>query len=257
MSRKSKRTATGERLQKVLAGAGLGSRRKVVALIEAGLVKVDGVIVRERGARVDLRHQTILCDGRPVREPRKITLILNKPRNVITSSRDDRGRRTVMHYVRHIRERLYPVGRLDWDSQGLILMTNDGDLANLLTHPRYGVPRTYHVMVKGSLGSEVLGKLHRGVWLSEGKTGPVRSRVKKRSREGAVLEVTVREGMNREVRRVFARFGLRVKRLKRVRVGPISLGSLAPGSTRVLTDSEVRALRESARPSAPARKAAR
>jgi pseudouridine synthase len=179
-----------------------------------------------------------------------VTLLLNKPRNVITSVRDERGRRTVMDYVRGVRERIYPVGRLDWESQGLLLLTNDGELANLLTHPRFGVPRTYHAVVKGQLTPEILEKIQRGVWLSEGKTGPVRILVKKRDRAGAVVEVTLREGMNREVRRIFARFGLKVKNLKRLRVGPLGLGPLRPGQFRVLSPPEVEALRAAARASA-------
>jgi pseudouridine synthase len=172
--------------------------------------------------------------------------MLNKPRNVITSVRDERGRRTVLDLVRGIRERVFPVGRLDWESQGLLILTNDGELANLLTHPRYGVPRTYHVRVRGQLTPEILARLQKGVWLAEGKTRPVRVLVKKRDREGAVLEVTLREGMNREVRRIFARFGLAVKRLKRIRVGPLGLGSLPEGHFRVLDRQEVEALRASA-----------
>jgi pseudouridine synthase len=171
---------------------------------------------------------------------------LNKPRRVVTTVHDERGRRTVMDLIPAVRERVFPVGRLDWESQGLLLLTNDGDLANLLTHPRYGVPRTYHVIVKGELKPEILARLQAGVWLAEGKTGPVRVLVKRRDREGAVLEVTVREGMNREVRRVFARFGLRVKRLKRIRVGPLGLGGLPEGGYRVLSPAEVGALRAAA-----------
>ena len=152
----------------------------------------------------------------------------------------------MLDLVKDIRERVFPVGRLDWDSQGLIILTNDGELANLLTHPRYGIPRTYHMIVKGDLTGEILSKIQGGVWLSEGKTGPVRVFVKKRAREGAILEVTVREGMNREVRRIFARFGLRVKRLKRIRVGSLGLGSLHEGQYRLLSPGEVEALRAGA-----------
>jgi pseudouridine synthase len=141
----------------------------------------------------------------------------------------------------------HPVGRLDWESEGLLIMTNDGDLANLLTHPRYGVPRTYHAIVGGALTPEVLEKIQRGVWLSEGKTGPARIYIKKRLRDMTVVEITVREGMNREVRRIFAKFGLKVKRLKRIRVGPLSLGTLGPGQTRVLCTHEGEGRRASAR----------
>lgn len=236
-----------ERLHKVLARAGFGSRRKCEELIARGAVTVDGAVVREMGVRVDPTRQKIFCLGAPVRPERPVTILLNKPRRVVTTLRDERGRRTVRDLIAEIKERIFPVGRLDWESQGLLLLTNDGELANLLTHPRYGVPRTYHVLLKGRLTREILERLKRGVWLAEGKTGPVKVRVKKRDREGAVLEVTLREGMNREVRRIFARFGLRVKRLKRIRVGPLGLGKLREGEWRVLGPEEVEALRAAAR----------
>jgi 23S rRNA pseudouridine2605 synthase len=148
-----------------------------------------------------------------------------------------------MQYVQDIRERVYPVGRLDWDSEGLLIMTNDGDLANRLTHPRYTLPRTYHVRLKGEISGEVVEKLRKGVWLSEGKTGPVRVFVKKKDREMSIVEVTITEGMNREVRRVFAKFGLKVRRLKRIKLGPLSLGNLGPGQYRLLTHKEIELLK--------------
>ncbi len=239
-----------ERLQKVLAAAGFGSRRHCEQLIASGKVTVDGAVVTELGVKVDPRRHRVVCAGQPVRPQRPVTLLLNKPRRVVTTARDEHGRRTVLDLLHGVRERVFPVGRLDWESQGLLLLTNDGDLANLLTHPRYGVPRTYHLIVKGDLTGEVLSKIQGGVWLAEGKTGPIRVFVKKRAREGSVLEVTVREGMNREVRRIFARFGLRVKRLKRIRVGPLGLGALREGQYRYLLPAEVEALRASARPEA-------
>jgi len=239
-----------DRLHKVLARAGFGSRRKCEELIAQGAVTVDGKVVREMGVQVDPARQRISCGGDPVRQERPVTILLNKPKNVVTTVRDDRGRRTVLDCAPGIRERIYPVGRLDWESQGLLLLTNDGDLANLLTHPRYGVPRTYHAVVKGQLTPQILEKIQHGVWLSEGKTGPAKILIKKRDREGAVVEVTIREGMNREVRRIFARFGLKVKNLKRIRVGPLGLGPLQPGQYRILSPQEVDALRAAARASA-------
>lgn len=235
-----------ERLHKVLANAGFGSRRTCEQLIATGQVTIDRKVVTEMGVKVDPAKQKINCQGRIVREPRKIAVLLNKPRRVVTTTRDERGRRTVMDYVRDIPERIYPVGRLDWDSQGLIILTNDGELTNLLTHPRYGVPRTYHAVIKGHVSGDVLEKIQRGVWLSEGKTGPVRVLVKKRAREMSVLEVTIHEGMNREIRRIFARFGLRVRRLKRIRVGPLGLGRLGEGGWRPLRPDEVRRLKAAA-----------
>jgi 23S rRNA pseudouridine2605 synthase len=236
-----------ERLHKVLAGAGVASRRACEQLIAAGQVTVNGRVVTEMGFKVDPVKQKIAFAGQIIRPPRLVTLVLNKPRKTVTTTKDEKDRRTVMKYVEGLRERVYPVGRLDWESEGLLIMTNDGDLANLLTHPRYGVPRTYHAIVVGALSPEVLEKIHRGVWLSEGKTGPARILIKKRLRDMTVVEITVREGMNREVRRIFAKFGLKVKRLKRIRVGPLSLGTLGPGQTRFLSVQEVEALRASAR----------
>lgn len=245
-----------ERLHKVLANSGVASRRACEQLIAAGQVTVDGVVVTEMGTKVDPAKNKIMFGGQRIKPPRPVTLILNKPKKVITSTKDEAGRRTVMQYVAHIKERVYPVGRLDWESEGLLVMTNDGDLANLLTHPRYGVARTYHVVVKGQLTPAVLEKMQKGVWLSEGKTGPIKILIKQRDRESAVVEVTVHEGMNREVRRVFARFGLKVKHLKRLRVGPLMLGHLGSGAIRILSPQEIESLRQSvkvreARPQAP------
>jgi 23S rRNA pseudouridine2605 synthase len=234
-----------ERLHKVLANSGVASRRACEQLIAAGQVTVDGNVVTEMGFKVDPAKNKIMFGGQRIKPPRPITVVLNKPKKVITSTKDEAGRRTVMQYVAHIPERLYPVGRLDWESEGLLVMTNDGDLANLLTHPRYGVARTYHVVVKGELTPTMLEKMQKGVWLSEGKTGPIRVLIKKRDRDATIVEVTVHEGMNREVRRVFARFGLKVKHLKRLRVGPLALGHLGTGAIRVLTTQEVEALRAS------------
>jgi len=234
-----------ERLHKVLANSGVASRRACELLISAGQVTVDGKVVTEMGFKVDPAKNKIMFGGQRIKPPRPITLILNKPNKTVTTTKDEAGRRTVMQYVQHIKERVYPVGRLDWDSEGLLVMTNDGDLANLLTHPRYGVARTYHVVVRGELKPEVLERMQKGVWLSEGKTGPIKILIKKRDRESAVVEVTVHEGMNREVRRVFARFGLKVKHLKRLRVGPLVLGHLPTGAIRLLTPQEVESLRAS------------
>ena len=236
-----------ERLHKVLANSGVASRRRCEELISGGQVTVDGKVITELGTKVDPEKSRIVFAGQLVRPPKGVTLVLHKPRRVLTTTSDDKGRKTVMNLVPALRERIYPVGRLDWDSEGLLLLTNDGDLANLLTHPRYGVPRTYHARIKGDLTAEVLEKLQRGVWLSEGKTGPVRVYVKKRMQGGAIIEATIREGMNREIRRVFAKFGLKVRRLKRIRVGPLGLGGLGSGQCRMLTPKEVEDLKKSAR----------
>ncbi|MBI4564351.1 MAG: rRNA pseudouridine synthase [Planctomycetes bacterium] len=228
-----------ERLHKVLAHAGFGSRRACEKLIAAGEVSVDGKVVTQMGVKVDAERQKIKCADRYVKMPSRVVLLLNKPKGIVTTARDNLGRRTVLDLLGGVRQRVYPAGRLDVDSQGMLILTNDGDLCNRLTHPRFSVPRTYHAVLRGRLDDKIIDKLGRGVWLSEGKTGPVHVRVKKQERELSVVEVVVREGMNREVRRVFARFGLKVKHLKRVRIGRLDLGSLPEGRFRPLDGKDV------------------
>lgn len=240
-----------ERLHKLLAAGGFGSRRQCEDLIRLGEVQVDGRVVTEVGLKLDPAKHKIKCAGRYLRMRAPVTLALNKPRGYLCTSHDDRGRKTVFSLLEGIRERVFCVGRLDAESQGLILLTTDGELCNLLTHPRYGVPRTYHVLVRGVVTPELVARMRRGVWLAEGRTGPLHVRIKHRERskqkgETTVLEVTVHEGMNREVRRAFARLGLKVKRLKRIRVGPLELGPLSEGKYRVLRPEEVERLRRTA-----------
>lgn len=241
-----------ERLHKVLANSGIASRRRCEELIAGGQVTVDGKVVTSMGYKVDLSKNKVAFAGQGIRPPKLITVVLHKPRRTMTTTSDDRDRRTVMKYVENIRERIYPVGRLDWESEGLLVMTNDGELANLLTHPRYAVPRTYHARIKGEVTGEVIEKLRKGIWLSEGKTGPVRVYVKKKDRVMSIVEVTITEGMNREVRRVFAKFGLKVRRLKRIKLGSITLGPLAPGHYRVLTPKEIESIKAPVAARAPA-----
>ncbi len=231
-----------ERLHKVLANAGFGSRRKCEQFIREGLVQVDGKTIAEMGVKVDPQVHRIKCDGRYLRAERRVVYVLNKPARVICTTHDERGRRTVVDLMHGVRERVYPVGRLDSPSQGLVVMTNDGDLCNRLTHPRYGVARTYHVVVKGDVNGEIVEKMSRGVWLSEGKTGPLRVAIKKRDHGLTILEATIHEGMNREIRRVFARFGLEVERLKRIKIGDLSLAGLPEGHHRPLGERDIELL---------------
>lgn len=245
-----------ERLHKLLAAGGFGSRRQCEQMIRLGEVQVDGRTVTEVGLKVDPETQKIKCAGRYLKPTRRVTYLLNKPRGYLCTAKDEKGRKTVHHLIPGVRERLFTVGRLDAESQGLLLLTNDGDLCNLLTHPRYQVPRTYHLLVRGPVSSELIARMRKGVWLAEGKTGPVVARVKHRERsksrgEQTVLEVTVYEGMNREIRRIFARYGLRVKRLKRIRLGPLQLGPLSEGQSRQLTDEEVERLKRTAMAAQP------
>ena len=227
-----------ERLHKVLAHAGFGSRRSCEEMILAGEVMVDGKPVEELGVKVDPAKQKIVCQGRPVQAEAPIVIAVNKPRGYVSTTRDEHGRKKVTDLV-PFKMRLYPAGRLDADSQGLIILTNDGGLCDRLTHPRYGVNKTYHVVVRGYLKGEVMDRIRKGVWLSEGKTSPAKLRMIQRNRDRTVVEVTLSEGRNREVRRIFARFGLKVRRLKRIRVGGFSLGRLKEGEWRQLVPRDL------------------
>ncbi len=229
------------RLQKILAERGVASRRKSEALIAAGRVSVDGKVVSELGARV-AESARIALDGSPVAlpSPRRYVL-LNKPRGVIATARDERGRSTVTGLV-GARERLYPVGRLDADSEGLLLLTNDGPWAHRVLHPRFGGEREYEVTLHGVVTADAVAALRRGVRLAEGVARASGVRVLRRGPRDATLRLVLRTGWKRQVRRMCAALGLRVLRLERVRLGPLRLGRLPPGTWRELTGREVRAL---------------
>lgn len=238
--------ARPERLQKVLAAAGLGSRRECEELILAGRVEVDRKVVTELGTRVDRARQEIRVDGAPLRRPRWVYYAVNKPPGVVSTRRDPAGRPRVTDLVPEHRERLFPVGRLDLGSEGLMLLTNDGELANRLTHPRYGVPKTYRVQVAGVPDRDVLVELRRGVRLAEGRVHAEFARLKSRHKKSAILEIVLREGRNREIRRMLARLGHKVIRLARIAVGPIRLGDLPRGGYRALEPDELDQLRRAA-----------
>lgn len=232
-----------ERLQKVLAAAGIGSRRKCEELIAAGRVTVDDRAITEQGTKVDPDAVEICVDGEPLRRSRRLYYMVNKPTGVVSTSRDPSGRPRVIDLLPSD-ERLFTVGRLDLSSEGLILATNDGELANLLAHPRYGVEKTYHAQVVGVPEREVLDRLRQGVHLAEGFAHAKRVTVKSQHKQSALLEIVLDEGRNREVRRLLARVGHKVLRLKRVGLGPLRLGDLAPGEFRPLRREEVRALKD-------------
>jgi 23S rRNA pseudouridine2605 synthase len=238
-----------ERLNKLLAHAGLGSRRHCEELITAGRVSVDGRAVRDLGTKVDPVQQRVAVDGRPVRLERHVYWLVNKPRGYLCTNYDPAGRPRVIDLVPHVSQRVYTVGRLDEESEGLVLLTNDGDLANRLLHPRFGVEKTYLVQVAGRPTRDDLQKLLKGVWLSEGH---VRARRVKRLRqqgESTWLEVVLTEGKNREIRRMLARLGHKVLRLRRVAFGPIPLGRLRSGKSRPVMGRELAQLRQAAEPS--------
>jgi 23S rRNA pseudouridine2605 synthase len=236
-----------ERLQKILSAAGVVSRRAAEALIRAGRVTVNGVEVRELGTRADAQRDTIAVDGERIPAPGgRRTVLVHKPRGVVSTLVDPAGRLTVAGLFAPASGRLYPVGRLDVNTSGLLLMTNDGALAAALLHPRRAVPRVYHAKVRGTPGEEALTRLRRGVRLEEGRTAPARVRVLERLPAKTWLEITVSEGRWRLVRRMCQAVGHPVEKLARVRLGPLALGALPPGAWRELDARELAALRAAA-----------
>jgi 23S rRNA pseudouridine2605 synthase len=234
-----------ERLQKVLAAAGLGSRRSCEELITTGRVEVDRKVVTELGTRVDRLRQEIRVDGERLPDPRRVVYMLYKPVGVVTTNFDPSGRPRVVDLVPGD-QRLFAIGRLDRMSEGLILVTNDGELANLLAHPRYGVEKKYLVQVAGVPTPETIEKLRKGIQLAEGTARAQHVHLKSQHKLSAVLEMVLDEGKNREIRRMLAQLGHKVHQLKRVGVGKMTLGGLLPGQHRQLTWSEVEALRKDA-----------
>jgi 23S rRNA pseudouridine2605 synthase len=230
-----------ERLQKALAAAGLGSRRKCEEMIETGRVTVNGEIATI-GDRVDIDTDKVAVNGISIDlKTEKKYYLLNKPAGFITTVRDTRGRPTVMHLIKE-KERLFPVGRLDKNTRGLLLITNDGYLAQKMTHPSHGIEKTYLVQVQGNLTSQWLQKLRKGVVLEEGKTMPARVRVLRQAADRALLEMTIHEGKKRQIRRMLAALGLEVLDLMRTKVGPLTLHGVEEGSYRSLTPQEIRKL---------------
>jgi 23S rRNA pseudouridine2605 synthase len=230
----------GVRLQKVLAAAGVGSRRSCEEMIGAGRVEVDGEVVRRFGARVDPKTQVIRVDGKRIPASEDLVyLALNKPVGVVSTMSDDRGRKTIADLVGDRTERLFHVGRLDYDTEGLILLTNDGELAHRLAHPRYGVLKTYLADVRGPVPRDLARRMTTGVELEDGTVTADRFRVVEQAGPRVLVEVTLHEGRKHVVRRMLAEVGHPVSRLVRTQVGPISLGSLRQGTTRRLSTAEV------------------
>jgi len=246
----------GERLQKVLAAAGVDSRRDCEELIREGRVQVDGQVVTELGTRVDPLRQEIRVDTEVLRQPRRLYYAVNKPINVVTTNFDPSGRPRVIDLV-PTEERVFAVGRLDRASEGLILVTNDGDFSNRITHPRYGVEKTYLVRVAGQPTTAELDRLKKGVYLSDGFCRVQSITAKKRQGKSTDLVMVLDEGRNRELRRVLARVGHKVLRLKRIAVGPIKLGDLPTGAWRKLMPAEVENLLHLAKEKRKAGKAKR
>jgi 23S rRNA pseudouridine2605 synthase len=232
----------GIRLQKVMAQAGLASRRACEEMIAAGRVSVNGDVA-ELGRRVDPAHDHVTLDGVPVVvDTTLVHWLLNKPAGYVTTAHDPQGRHTVLDLVPDV-PRVFPVGRLDRDTEGLLVLTNDGELAQLLTHPRHGVEKEYFAEVEGTPAPGALRALRQGVELDDGRTRPARARLVQESESGtSALEIVVKEGRTRMVRRMCSAVGHPVRRLVRTRIGPLRDPRLAPGTWRVLRPDEVRAL---------------
>jgi pseudouridine synthase len=235
---------TFERIQKILAKAGIASRREAERMVIEGRVAVNGKIIDTLGFKADPSKDSIRVDGkRLTRFEPKVTLLLNKPRGYLSTVKDPQGRPTVMDLLKKVKRRIYPVGRLDFDAEGLLLLTNDGDLAHLLSHPRFSISRTYWAKVEGVPDEKRLAQLKSGVMLEDGKASVVSSSILRQGEKNSWIRVVVTEGRNRLVKRIFSAIGHPVLKLKRVGFGPIQLGDLPIGQLRYLTPMEVEDLK--------------
>ena len=231
-----------ERLQKFLAEAGVASRRAGEQIILAGRVAVNGEIVKELGFKVDAARDRVTLDHRPLRPKRKIYLALNKPRGLVCSRNDELGRPTIYQLLPAEWGHLHSVGRLDFNSEGLLFLTNDGEFSLHLTHPRFGVRKKYLATVEGRLEHEVLRRLTQGVWYQGERFKAEQARLVSGSQSQSLVELTLAEGKYREVRRLFESQGRTVKLLQRIQIGKIKLGELRPGKWRTLTEPEIKSL---------------
>ncbi len=232
-----------ERLQKIISAAGITSRRASETLILNGQVAVNGVVVTELGSKADPSKDTITVDGKPLKiGAQRLYILLNKPPGYITALKDGQGRPLVTDLLRDVPDRVYPVGRLDYNTEGLLLLTNDGEWANRLMHPRHEIEKEYHVRVRGKVIDQQLKRLAEGVELEEGRTAPAVVNLVKSGEQNDWISVAIHEGRNRQVRRMCEAVSLSVVRLKRIRYGTLMLGTLRAGKFRYLSDSEVREL---------------
>ncbi|MBW2472358.1 MAG: rRNA pseudouridine synthase [Deltaproteobacteria bacterium] len=230
-----------ERLQKILAQAGIASRRKAEELIREGKVRVDGMVVTEMGVRVDPATQKIECNGRPVFSlEKKVYILLHKPAGYLSTVRDPQGRPIVSDLLPNIKERIYPVGRLDLDTEGALLLTNDGELAQAVLHPSREVKKTYVAKIKGRPGSKKLAALSRGIELEGKKTWPAEITVLTSEKQTTTIQIIIHEGRKRQVRKMFEAVGHPVLQLKRIAYGQLALGELKPGKYRFLPPGDIK-----------------
>lgn len=232
-----------QRLQKILAGAGIGSRRKCEELILDGAVTVNGTVVSELPAFADPAVDDIRVDGERIKQQKKVYYLLNKPKGVICTSSDPKGRPKAIDLI-DCPQRIFCVGRLDADTTGAIILTNDSELTNRLTHPRYELPKTYQVKIRGKMESSDIEKVKKGVWLSEGKTERAAVKVLRKTSDETLLEISIRQGLNRQIRRTFAHLGYKVKALTRTQIGNIVLKGLAVGAYKRLTKAQIAYLKK-------------
>mgnify|MGYP000864385858 CR=1 FL=1 len=233
-----------ERLQKYIARCGIASRRKAEEIILQGKVKVNGRIVKELGSKINPEKDLVTVYDEKIFEKEEHTYIkLYKPEGYVTTVKDQFNRKTVIDLI-NIKERIYPIGRLDYDTSGLLLLTDDGDLANKLMHPKYHIFKTYNVEIKGSLNNESINILKTGILIDSYKTAPAKVKLLKQAQNNSYVQISIHEGKNRQVRKMFEAVGHKVLKLKRISFGNIVLGKMKPGEWKYLTNDEVKFLKE-------------
>jgi 23S rRNA pseudouridine2605 synthase len=232
------------RLNKFLADHGIASRRKADEMIDEGRVSVNGRKVYELGVKINPEKDRVKVGGKIVgAKPQAVYFVFNKPKSVVTSTKDPQGRPIVLDFFKKIKKRIFPVGRLDWDTEGLLLVTNDGDFANEIANPKSDIPKTYHAKLDGLITQNKIDKLKRGVSIVGGKVRATHiKKLKKGAEKKDWVEITITEGKNRQVRKMFAKVGLDVEKLKRVSIGQLKLGPLKPGDYRPLTEKDLEKL---------------
>ena len=234
-----------ERLQKIMSEFGVASRRKCEEMITAGKVRVNGCLITEQGCKVDKEKDIIEVDGKILKgSDDKLYILLNKPVGYITSVKDQFGRPTVLDLLKGISTRVFPIGRLDYDTEGLIILTNDGSLTYRITHPKHKIDKIYRALVRGEVNQKDVVSISRGIEIEDYVTAPGKLEIVKYSKGNSIIDITIHEGKNRQVRKMCLAMGHDVLRLKRIRIEKIGLGSLKAGEWRYLTDSEIKYLNE-------------